>query len=126
MILLDFDKGNGLVPAIVQDYKSGKVYMLAYINQASWKKTLETGEAHYWSRSRQEIWHKGDSSGHVQKIKEIYVDCDNDTVLFKIEQLGGAACHTGYETCFYSKVGPDGEVAIVGKKIFDPEKVYKK
>ncbi|MBW1919728.1 MAG: phosphoribosyl-AMP cyclohydrolase [Deltaproteobacteria bacterium] len=126
MILLDFDKGNGLVPAIVQDYKSGKVYMLAYINQASWKKTLETGEAHYWSRSRQEIWHKGDSSGHVQKIKEIYVDCDNDTVLFKIEQLGGAACHTGYETCFYRKVGPDGEVAIVGKKIFDPEKVYKK
>ena len=126
MILLDFDKGNGLVPAIVQDYKSGKVYMLAYINQASWKKTLETGEAHYWSRSRQEIWHKGDSSGHVQKIKEIYVDCDNDTVLFKIEQLGGAACHTGYETCFYRQVGPDGEVAIVGKKIFDPEKVYKK
>jgi len=126
MILLDFDKGNGLVPAIVQDYKSGKVYMLAYINQASWKKTLETGEAHYWSRSRQEIWHKGDSSGHVQKIKEIYVDCDNDTVLFKIEQLGGAACHTGYETCFYRKVGPDGKVAIVGKKIFDPEKVYKK
>ncbi|MBW1667494.1 MAG: phosphoribosyl-AMP cyclohydrolase [Deltaproteobacteria bacterium] len=126
MILLDFDKGNGLVPAIVQDYKSGKVYMLAYINQASWKKTLETGEAHYWSRSRQEIWHKGDSSGHVQKIKEIYVDCDNDTVLFKIEQLGGAACHTGYETCFYRKVGPEGEVAIVGKKIFDPEKVYKK
>ena len=126
MVSLDFGKGNGLVPAIVQDHKSGKVYMLAYINKASWEKTLETGEAHYWSRSRQEIWHKGDSSGHIQRIKEIYVDCDNDTVLFKIEQVGGAACHTGYDTCFYRKVGPGGEMAIVGKKILDPEKVYKK
>ena len=123
---LDFSKGNGLLPAIVQDYKSGKVLMLAYINRASWEKTLETGDAHYWSRSRQELWHKGGTSGHVQKIKEIYMDCDQDTVLFKVEQVGGAACHTGYESCFYQKVGTNGEVTVVGEKIFDPRKVYKK
>jgi phosphoribosyl-AMP cyclohydrolase len=100
--------------------------MLACINKASWQKTLETGEAYYWSRSRQEIWHKGGTSGHVQKIKEIYVDCDDDTVLFKVEQVGGAACHAGYESCFHKKVGPKGEVTVVGGRIFDPEKVYKK
>lgn len=126
MIELDFTKGDGLLPAIAQDFNSGKVLMLAYINKASWEKTLETGDAHYWSRSRQELWHKGGTSGHVQKVKEIYVDCDNDTVVFKVEQIGGAACHTGYETCFHKKVDRDGSVTIVGEKIFDPEKVYKK
>ena len=100
--------------------------MLAYINQVSWDKTLETGEAYYWSRSRQELWHKGETSGHVQKIREIYADCDNDTVLFKVEQVGGAACHTGHETCFYRQVSRDGSFMEVGQKIFDPEKVYKK
>ena len=99
---------------------------IAYINREAWEKTLETGEAHYWSRSRQEIWHKGGTSGHVQKIKEILVDCDDDTVLFKVEQVGGAACHTGYETCFHKKVVSREALAIVGKKVFDPEKVYKK
>ena len=126
MIELDFSKGNGLLPAIAQDYKSGKVLMLAYINHASWKKTLETGDAHYWSRSRRELWHKGGTSGNVQKIKEIYVDCDNDTVVFKVEQVGGAACHLGYESCFHKKVERDGEFIVIGEKIFDPEKVYKK
>jgi len=126
MIKLDFFKGNGLLPAIVQDHTSGKVLMLAYMNEASWDKTLETGEAHYWSRSRQEIWHKGGTSGHVQKIKEIYADCDNDTVLFKVEQVGGAACHTGHESCFHKKVDSDGNFTVVGEQIFDPEKVYKK
>lgn len=126
MIPLDFAKGNGLLPAIVQDHDSGKVLMLAYINKISWEKTLETGEAHYWSRSRRELWHKGGTSGHVQKIKEIYSDCDQDTVLFKVEQVGGAACHTGYETCFHQKVDAIGEATIVGEKIFDPRKVYKK
>ncbi|MCD6297665.1 MAG: phosphoribosyl-AMP cyclohydrolase [Deltaproteobacteria bacterium] len=125
MIKLDFSKGNGLLPAIAQDYKSGRVLMLAYINQASWKKTLETGDAHYWSRSRRELWHKGGTSGNVQKIKEIYVDCDNDTVVFKVEQVGGAACHLGYESCFHKKVERDGEFTVIGEKIFDPEKVYK-
>jgi phosphoribosyl-AMP cyclohydrolase len=126
MIELDFSKGNGLIPAIVQDYSSHKVLMLAYINRASWEKTIESGEAHYWSRSRQVIWHKGESSGHIQKIKSIYSDCDNDTVLFKVEQVGGAACHTGYETCFYKKIDPHGNITVVGERIFDPEKVYKK
>lgn len=126
MITLAFSKRDGLLPAIVQDFKTGKVLMLAYINEASWEKTLETGETHFWSRSRREIWHKGGTSGHVQKIKEIYADCDNDTILFKVEQLGGAACHTGYESCFYQKIEKNGESIIVGNKIFDPEKVYGK
>ncbi len=126
MIQLNFSKGNGLLPAIAQDHDSGKILMLAYINKSSWEKTLETGEAHYWSRSRQELWHKGGTSGHVQKIKEIYVDCDQDTVVFKVEQVGGAACHTGYESCFFSKVDTSGDVTVVGEKIFDPRKVYKK
>jgi phosphoribosyl-AMP cyclohydrolase len=126
MIELDFKKGNGLLPAIVQDCKSGKILMLAYISRESWEKTLEKGEAHYWSRSRGEIWHKGGTSGHVQKIREILIDCDNDTVLFKVEQVGGAACHTGYESCFYRKVEPDMSVTVVGTKVFDPERVYKK
>ena len=126
MIKLDFSKGNGLLPAIAQDHDSGKVLMLAYINEASWQKTLNTGEAYYWSRSRQELWHKGGTSGHVQKIKEIYVDCDNDTVLFKVEQVGGAACHLGYESCFHKRIDSSGGVALVGEKIFDPDKVYKK
>ena len=86
MIELDFSKRDGLLPAIAQDYTSGKISMLAYINKDSWEKSLETGEVHYWSRSRQEIWHKGGTSGHVQKIKEIYMDCDQDTVVFKVEQ----------------------------------------
>lgn len=126
MVELDFSKGDGLLPAIVQDHESGKVLMLAYINEASWKKTLETGEAHFWSRSRSELWHKGGTSGHVQEIMEIYADCDNDTVLFRVNQVGGAACHTGYESCFHRKVGTDGAVTVIGKKVFDPEKVYKK
>ncbi len=125
MIELDFSKNSGLLPAIVQDFDSGKVLMLAYINQASWERTLDTGEAHYWSRSRQELWHKGQSSGHVQKIREIFADCDNDTVLFRVEQIGGAACHTGHVTCFFRKVSRDGNFTEMGQKIFDPEKVYK-
>ncbi len=126
MVELDFSKGNGLLPAIVQEYRTGKVLMLAYINEASWQKTLETREAHYWSRSRQELWHKGGTSGHVQKIKSIFIDCDSDTVLFQVDQVGEAACHTGYDTCFHKKIEEDGEVSISGNKVFDPEKVYKK
>jgi len=116
---LDFKKGNGLIPAIVQDYKTKRVLMLAYINQESFKMTLQTGEAHYWSRSRNCLWHKGKTSGHVQKIKEIYVDCDNDTVLFLVEQVGGIACHTGHESCFYRRINRDGSFEIVDKKLQD-------
>jgi phosphoribosyl-AMP cyclohydrolase len=126
MVLPDFSKGNGLVPAVVQDFRSGKVLMLAYVNRAAWEKSLETGEAHYWSRSRNELWHKGGTSGHVQKIVEVYVDCDEDTILFRVEQVGGAACHTGYESCFHKRIGRDGVMTTVGERIFDPEKVYRR
>ncbi len=124
MIELDFSKGDGLLPAIVQEYGTGEVLMLAYINEDAWNRTLETGEAHFFSRSREKLWHKGESSGHVQKIKAIYADCDNDTVLFQVEQLGGAACHTGYKSCFHKKIDENGNATVEGNKVFDPEKVY--
>ena len=120
-----FRKGNGLIPAVTQDQETGEVLMLAYINKESWERTLETGEVHYWSRSRQEIWHKGGTSGHVQKVREIRIDCDRDTVLFKVEQVGGAACHTGYRSCFFNLVTPEG-IRESGVKVFDPAEVYKK
>jgi len=120
MLTLNFDKLNGLVPAIVQDYKTGEVLMLAFMNKEAWQKTLETGLAHYYSRTRNTLWQKGSSSGHVQRVKEIYVDCDNDTVLLKVEQIGGAACHTGYRSCFYRKL-ENGELKVVGERIFSPK-----
>ncbi len=126
MISLNFNKSaDGLLPAIVQDYSSGVVLMLAYINQLAWEKTLETGKAHYWSRSRKKLWLKGESSGHVQIIQQILVDCDEDTVVYKVEQLGEAACHTGHRTCFFRRVDGDGLV-VEGKKLFDPTIVYGK
>lgn len=125
MIELDFDKTNGLIPAIAQDWKTGEVLMLAYINEESWKETLRSGHATYWSRSRKELWKKGASSGNFQKIREILVDCDNDTILFKVEQIGGAACHNGYRSCFYRMI-KNGKLKVIGKRIFDPDKVYKK
>lgn len=125
MIELKFDKTGGLIPAIAQDASSGKVLMLAFINQESWQKTLATGEVHYWSRSRQELWHKGGTSGNVQKVKAIYVDCDNDSVLFMVEQVGGAACHTGRESCFHQRV--EGQRLVVeGEPLFDPKEGYGK
>ena len=127
MIKLDFSKNkDGLIPAIAQDWKTGEVLMLAYINEDSWKHSLETGNATYWSRSRKKLWKKGESSGNVQKIKEILVDCDEDTVIFKIDQVGNAACHVGYRSCFFRKVNKEkGELEIVGELIFDPKEVYK-
>ncbi len=126
MNMLNFEKSDdGLVPAIVQDYKSREVLMLAYINQEAWQKTLETGKAHYWSRSRKKLWLKGESSGHIQIIHAIFVDCDEDTVIYEVEQLGKAACHKGYQSCFYRKV-VDGKLETVGKLVFDPDKVYGK
>ncbi len=124
MIALDFEKCGGLVPAIVQDFASGEVLMLAFMNEPAWQETLKTGTATYWSRTRQELWVKGKTSGHVQWVKEILIDCDDDTVLLKVEQKGGAACHTGYRSCFFKKV-EGGSVQVVGEKIFDPEEVYK-
>lgn len=125
MDTLNFAKGDGLLPAIVQDHQSGEVLMLAYINEESWLKTLETGKAHYWSRSRNKLWLKGESSGHVQMIKEIRVDCDEDTVVFRVEQIGGAACHKGYASCFFRKV-EGGSFVVEGEPVFDPREVYKK
>jgi phosphoribosyl-AMP cyclohydrolase len=125
MIHLNFDKMGGLVPAIVQEYETGDVLMLAFMNQDAWEATLNTGEATYYSRTRQTLWVKGKTSGNIQIVKEIRVDCDDDTVLLKIEQVGGAACHTGYKSCFFKKV-EEGSVKVVGKPIFDPEEVYRK
>ncbi len=126
MIELNFAKSaDGLLPAIVQEFVTGEVLMLAYINRNSWEMTIKTGKAHYWSRSRKKIWLKGESSGHVQIIHDILVDCDEDTVVFKVEQLGGAACHTGHRTCFHRRVLND-ELQIVGEQVFDPEIVYGK
>ena len=123
----DFSKDpNGLIPAIAQDYETGDVLMLAYINEDSWRYSLETGNATYWSRSRQKLWKKGEESGNVQKIKEILVDCDEDTVIFKVEQVGGAACHVGYRSCFFRKVMDDGELEVIGDRVFDPKDVYGK
>ena len=125
MIELDFKKQAGLVPVIAQDYKSGEVLMMAFVNEESWKLTLETGIVHYWSRSRSKLWKKGESSGNIQEVKEIRVDCDNDCVLIKINQVGEAACHTGHVSCFY-RVADGDELKIDGKKVFDPEEVYGK
>ncbi len=124
MIELDFSKFDGLLPAVCQDHETGKVLMVAFMNREAWEKTLATGEAHYWSRSRNELWHKGGTSGHVQKVKTIWVDCDNDTVVLEVEQIGGAACHTGYESCFHRRVNADGELETVGEPVFDPKEVY--
>jgi len=124
MIKLDFEKTNGLIPAIAQDYKTGEVLMLGFMNSQAFDETIKRQKATYFSRSRQQLWTKGETSGHVQNIKEILVDCDSDTILLKVEQVGGAACHKGYRSCFFSKV-QDNELEIVGSKIFDPEKVYK-
>ena len=125
MVKLDFSKSNdGLIPAIAQDYKTGEVLMLAYINEESWAETLKSGYATYWTRSRQKLWKKGESSGNLQEIKEIFVECDEDTVIFKVNQIGNAACHVGYRSCFYRKVD-GGKLTVVGKKVFNPEDVYK-
>ncbi len=124
MIDLNFSKSDGLLPAIVQDYKTGDVLMLAYMNKEAWQATLLTGKATYFSRSRQKLWVKGETSNNIQIVKEIYIDCDDDTVLLKVDQQGGAACHTGYRSCFFKRV--DGNsVTVVGKKVFDPKEVYK-
>ena len=124
MIKLDFEKTNGLIPAIAQDYKTGEVLMLGFMNSRAFEKTIKTKKATYFSRSRQALWIKGEISGHVQNVKEIRVDCDNDTILLKVDQVGGAACHKGYKSCSFSKV-QENDLKIVESKVFDPKKVYK-
>ena len=121
--LLDFEKGGGLVTAIAQDHVSNEILMVAFMNEESFRETLATGQAVYWSRSRSKRWHKGEESGNVQIVKELFVDCDADVVLMKVEQVGGAACHTGKRSCFFRKL-EGGEVLDVGTQVFDPDEVY--
>ncbi len=125
MIKLNFKKLNGLVPAITQDHKTNEVLMLGFMNEEAWQKTLETGKVYYFSRSRNKLWLKGETSNNFQIVKEIFVDCDNDTLLIKIEQLGKAACHKGYKSCFYRKL-KENKIKIISKKIFNPNKLYGK
>jgi phosphoribosyl-AMP cyclohydrolase len=117
-VALDFGD-DGLVPAVAQDAGTGEVLMLAYVDREALAATRETGYAHYHSRSRDELWKKGGSSGHVQRVQEVRVDCDGDALLYRIEQEGGA-CHTGFESCFYRTLEGDE----VGERVFDPDAVY--
>ncbi len=122
---LKYDE-NGLIPAVIQDYANNEVLMVAYMNDVAVRKTIETKRAHFYSRSRKKLWLKGESSGHVQKVKEIRFDCDADCLLVKVKQVGGA-CHTGYRSCFYRKLKDNkGNTSVSGRKMFDPDKVYKK
>lgn len=121
--MLDFEKMNDLVPAIAQDAETGEVLMMAFMNPEAWRRTLDTGIAHYWSRSRNQIWKKGETSGNVQQVQEIRVDCDGDCVLLRVRQVGGAACHTGYRSCFYRRVEA-GALIVDGEKLFDPAEKY--
>jgi phosphoribosyl-AMP cyclohydrolase len=122
---LDFAKGGGLVTAIARDAASGEILMVAFMNEESFRRTLETGEVVYWSRSRNRLWHKGEESGNTQQVKRIRVDCDGDVVLIDVDQRGGAACHTGRRSCFFEELR-DGKWVDVGVQVFDPAQVYKK
>jgi phosphoribosyl-AMP cyclohydrolase len=124
MIDIDFEKGDGLVPVIIQDASTNEVLMLGYMNRTSWEKTLETKRSTFWSRSRKKLWIKGETSGHYQEVKEIYLDCDGDAILIKVDQIGGAACHTGFKSCFHHRYERGGW-KVAGKKIFDPKEVYR-
>ena len=125
MVKPDFEKMNGLIPVIAQDAETGEVLMLAYMNEESYDQTLAIGEAVYFSRSRQKLWHKGESSGCIQKVKSLRIDCDNDTLVLLVEQIGGAACHTGRRSCFYRELKGE-EVVECSPLIFDPAEVYGK
>lgn len=121
----DFEKGGGLLPAIAQDAQTGEVLMMAYMNAESYAETVRTGRAVYYSRSRNRLWRKGEESGNVQQVQAVFLDCDLDTILVKVNQIGGAACHEGYKSCFFRQVTPQG-LQVVGERVFDPQKVYHK
>jgi phosphoribosyl-AMP cyclohydrolase len=123
--MLNFDKAGGLVSAIAQDWQTGEVLMIAWMNAEAFAETVKTRRAVYFSRSRGKLWRKGEESGNVQQVKEIFVDCDNDAVLLKVDQIGGAACHEGYKSCFFRKLD-DADLTVVGERVFDPKVVYKK
>jgi len=121
----DFAKGDGLLPAIAQDTDTGDVLMMAYMNAESYAETIDSGRAVYFSRSRNKLWRKGEESGNVQQVDSIYLDCDRDTILLKVKQIGEAACHEGYRSCFFRQVTPTG-LQVIGERVFDPKEVYRK
>ena len=121
----NFEKAGGLLPAIAQDAESGQVLMLAWMNREAFEETLRTQRACYFSRSRGRLWRKGEESGHVQEVRSVYLDGDGDTVLLMVTQVGGAACHEGYKSCFFRQVTPEG-VKIIAQRVFDPAQVYGK
>jgi phosphoribosyl-AMP cyclohydrolase len=123
--MVDFDKGGGLLPAIAQDADTGEVLMLAWMNREAYEETLRTGRACYFSRSRNRLWRKGEESGHVQEVRGVFIDCDADTILLRVHQIGGAACHEGYKSCFFRRVEADG-LRVVGERVFDPKQVYRR
>ena len=123
--MLDFDKAGGLVPAVAQDADTGEVLMLAWMNREAFEETVRTGRAVYFSRSRNKLWRKGEESGHFQEVCGVFIDCDADTVLLKVKQIGGAACHEGYKSCFFRQLEGD-ELKVIAERIFDPKAVYKK
>ncbi|MDE0204676.1 MAG: phosphoribosyl-AMP cyclohydrolase [Candidatus Tectomicrobia bacterium] len=122
--VIDFDKAGGIVPVVTQDEGTGEVLMLAYMNHEALAETLRTGRACYFSRSRNRLWRKGEESGNVQEVHAVYVDCDGDAVLLKVRQIGGAACHEGYPSCFFRRAADD-DLHIVAERVFDPREVYK-
>ena len=116
-----------LIPVIAQDAENGDVLMLAYMNQDAYEETMRTGHICYYSRSREKLWRKGEESGNVQRLKEAFYDCDADTLLVKVDQVGGAACHEGYRSCFFRKIDPKTrDVEVIGERMFDPAAVYKR
>ena len=124
-VVPDFDKAGGLLPAIAQDVATGQVLMLAWMDREAYEETLRTRRACYYSRSRGRLWRKGEESGNSQEVREIFIDCDADTILLKVYQIGGAACHEGYASCFFRRIEEDG-LQVVGERLFDPKQVYKK
>ncbi len=121
----DFSRPDGLVTAVAQDCATGEVLMVAHMNRAAWEATLATGRAVYFSRSRGRLWSKGEESGNVQMVRSIRVDCDGDAVLLAVDQIGGAACHEGYLSCFFRQVTPDG-LKLISERVFDPAILYSK
>jgi phosphoribosyl-AMP cyclohydrolase len=119
-----FNQPDSLITAVAQDAATGIVLMVAHMNREAWQETLDTGQAVYYSRSRGRLWRKGEQSGHIQQVRELFVDCDGDAVLLKVEQIGGAACHEGYPSCFFRQITSDG-LRIVAERVFDPQQVYR-
>jgi len=123
-VQLDFQKSGGLVPAIIQDERTGDVLMLGFMNASALSETQRTGEVVFFSRSRNKLWKKGESSGHVLKVREVRVDCDSDALLVRVEPIGPGVCHEGYRSCFFRSMDGDGNAAVIAERVFDPEKIY--